>query len=41
MSLVGRCAIPFPFHLCINVVSRESKILSFKKNIYILIQLSM
>ena len=31
MSIVGRCAIPFPFHLCLNVVPRDPKILSQKK----------
>ena len=31
MSVVGMCAIPFPFHLCVNVVPREPKILSREK----------
>ena len=31
MSVVGRCDIPFPFHLCVNVVLREPKILSLEK----------
>ena len=31
MFVVGRCAIPFPFHLCVNVVPREPKILSLEK----------
>ena len=31
MSVVGRCAIPFPFHLCVNAVPKEPKILSLEK----------
>ena len=31
MSVVGRCAIPFPFYLCVNVVPRDPKILSGEK----------
>ena len=31
MSIVGRCAIPFPFHLYVNVVPTEPKILSLEK----------
>ena len=31
MSVVGRCAIPFPFHLCVNAIPRDLKILSWEK----------
>ena len=31
MFVVGRCAIPFPIHLCVNVVQKEPKILSWEK----------
>ena len=31
MYVFGRCAIPFPFHLCVNVVPREPKILFREK----------
>ena len=31
MFVVGRCAIPFPFHLCVNAMPREPKNLSQEK----------
>ena len=31
MSVVSRCAIPFPFQLCVDAMPRELKILSLEK----------
>ena len=31
MFVVDRCAIPFPFHICVNAVPKEPKILSQEK----------
>ena len=31
ISIINRCAISFPIHLCVNAMRREPKILSWGK----------